>query len=222
MKHTLTILAISLTLSSARADWVIIEKTLAGDKEQKMTIQIKGAKTRTDMGDTMSVIAGEDGKTQMFIHKSKTVVTLNPESMKAAAAMTNALAGAADAAPPKPKATGEKAKVGQWDTEVYTWEGRNVKGRLYIAKNFPKYEELSKAMEKARKSRPNPMSTMFPDATELPGMIVKSEMTTVGRSTTTELVSAKEEALAESVFTGPEGYHDFKRPVAPGAVKPEK
>jgi hypothetical protein len=74
-------------------------------------------------------------------------------------------------------------------------------------------------MDRAKKATSNPMAALFPDASEFPGMIVKSEMTAMGKTSVTELVSAREEILDASLFKGPEGYSEMKMPKLPGGLK---
>ncbi len=213
-------LALFFAAQSLHADWVIIQKTNTGGKESTMTVKIKDNMIRNDMGDKMTAIINADaGDIQMFMHDQKKLIRMNAEALKGVGAMAGKFLG--DGAPAKPKATGEKVKVGEWDTEVYTWESKMGTAKFYLAKDFPKYAELNKAMDKISKSMANPMAAMFPSATDFPGMSVKSEMTMMGKVTTTELVSAKEESVPADAFKAPEGYTEMKLPMFPGGGTPK-
>jgi Domain of unknown function (DUF4412) len=216
------LLGILMTVQPARADWVIITKTQTAGQDQQMTMKIKDNMIRNDIGGSMSVlINGNDGGAQMFIHDTRTVVRMDPEMIKGMGALAGKFMGG-DAEPPKIKATGEKVKVGQWDSEVYTWEGKMGSGRFYIAKSFPKFGDLNKAMDKLSKAMANPMSRMFPNNTDFPGMVVKSEMKMMGQVTTSELVSANEQSVSAEDFKAPEGYKEQKMPGLPGGLKPKQ
>jgi hypothetical protein len=167
------------------------------------------------------LLNGNDGGAQMFIHDTRTVVRMDPEMIKGMGALAGKITGG-DAEPPRIKTTGEKVKVGQWDTEVYTWEGKMGNGRFYVAKNFPKFGDLNKAMDKLSKAMANPMSRMFPNNTDFPGMVVKSEMKMMGQVTTSELVSANEQSVSPDDFKAPEGYTEQKMPGMPGGLKPKQ
>ena len=137
------------------------------------------------------------GTAKMFMHDKKTVMKMNGDTFKTAAGLASKFLGNSDTPPAKPKATGQKVKIGDWDTEVYTWESKIGQGKFYVCKDFPKFSDLTKAMDRIAKSMSNPMSAMFPSYSEFPGMIVKSEMTMMGNTSTTELISAKEQPVSE-------------------------
>ena len=215
-------LGILMTVKSACADWVIIQKTKTGDQDKQMTVKIKDNMIRNDIGASMSVLLdGNDGGARMFMHDTKTVIRMDPEMIKGMGALAGQFMGG-DAGPPKIKPTGEKVKVGHWDTEVYTWEGKMGSGRFYVAKSFPKFGDLNKAMDKLSKAMANPMSRMFPNNTDFPGMVVKSEMKMMGQVTTSELVSANEQSVSADDFKAPEGYKEQKMPGLPGGLMPKQ
>ena len=58
------------------------------------------------------------------------------------------------------------------------------------------------------------MAGLAPQASDFNGMVVKSEITMMGKSVTLSLVSAKE-------FVAPEGYNEMKLPVMPGCPAPK-
>lgn len=206
-----------LFAQTLHADWVIVQKTNTGDTDSLMTIKIKDDKIRNDMGNKMTVLMdAKDGNMQMFMHDQKKLIRMNAEAMKGMTAMAGKFLGGGDDKPAKPKATGEKVKVGDWDAEIYTWESKIGSAKFYIAKDFPKYAELNKVMDKLSKAVSNPMASMYPSAADFPGMVVKSEMTMMGKTTSSTLQSAKEEAVSDDDFKAPEGYTEMKIPSFPG------
>ena len=209
---------------SLRADWVIVENNIAGDQNKPTTIKIKDNLIRSDMGDKMTVLLNAtDGSVQMFMHAKKTLIRVNPATLKSMSALAGKfLAGGDDGLPVKPKATGEKVKVGEWDAEVYTWQSKIGSGKFYLSKDFPHFSELNAAMEKISKSMGNPMSSLYPSYADFPGMVVKSEMSMMGKPTTTELVSVKEGPLSDADFKAPEGYTEMKLPSFPGGAPASK
>jgi hypothetical protein len=225
MKTVLLTAAIGfLFLSSSFADWVIVQKTAAGGKEQEMKMTIKDNLARTDIGAEMSMIMDTTtGTMEMFMHTQKMMMRMDKGMMSAAMALAGQLGSGNDAKPAAPKATGEKAKVGQWDTEIYTWSGKLGEGKFYVAKDFPGYEKLAKVMDEMTKAMGNPAAAMAPQSSDFPGMVVKSEMKVMGQNATSELVSAKEEAVDPKEFKAPEGYNEMKMPNIPaGAGQPAK
>ena len=211
---TLSIVALILAATFAQADWVLVQKTNTDGKDSEVTTKIKGEQARVDMGDKMTVIVGADGMT-MLMHAQKMMMKRDLSSIKAAVETAgNALTG--QKTPAKPVATGQKEKVGEWDTEIFTWEGQMGKGRLWVAKNFPKHAEISAISDKLGKLVGKSMAGMSPQASDFDGMVVKSDVTIMGKSVTSSLVSAKEETVDPQEFVPPADYHEMKMP---GALK---
>ena len=212
--------AVALLFAStlAKADWVLVQKTNTDGKESEIATKIKGDQARVDMGDKMTVIVGADGMV-MLMHAQKMMMKMDLATVKAAVDMVGKSNSAQPAA--KPVATGQKEKVGEWDTEIYTWEGQMGKGRFWVAKDFPKHAEISAISDKLGKLVGKSMSGLSPQASDFDGMVVKSEMTMMGKNVTSSLVSAKEEEVDPKEFVAPEGYNEMKMPVMPGA-SPQK
>lgn len=213
MKKPLLFLAASvLALQSAFADWVVVQKSVTDGEAQEVNVKLKGDKTRMDVGGQMSVVAdGASGDVVMLMHQQKVIMKMDAETMKRMMAMASgALGGTAPAA--KPVATGQKEKIGEYDCEVYTWTGQIGSGKFWVAKDFPGYQELNAAQDKLMKAMGNPASALAPQASDFPGMVIKSEMQMMGKTTVTDLVSAKEEAVADSAFDLPTDYQEMKMP----------
>ncbi len=215
-------LALSLALSISglsRADWVIVEKQDAAGQANESKTQIKGDKARTDVGEQMSVIL--DASTTditMLMHGQKSFMKVNPDKMKGLMAMAQQLTGNGGGEATKPVATGEKEKVGEWDAEIYTWQGKMGAGKYWIATNFEGADEIREIQSKLMKGlgAGNPLAGMAPDPMDFPGMVVKSEMTIMGQTAKTELVSATKEDVSDDIFAMPEGYQEMKMPSIPG------
>lgn len=211
----LVVAALLFAVTLARADWVLVQKTNTDGKESQITTQIKGDQARVDMGEKMSVIVGTDGMT-MLMHAQKMMMKMDLAAMQAAVAMV--AKGKSDQQAAKPVATGQKEKVGEWDTEIYTWEGQMGKGRFWVAKNFPKHAEISAISDRLGKLVGRSMAGMSPQASDFDGMVVKSEMTLMGKNVNSALVSAKEETVDPQAFLPPQGYNEMKMPTMPGAA----
>jgi hypothetical protein len=65
------------------------------------------------------------------------------------------------------------------------------------------------------------MAGLAPQASDFNGMVVKSEITMMGKSVTSFLVSAKEETLDANEFVAPEGYNEMKLPAMLGSPAPK-
>lgn len=219
-KLALTLGLVVFTFSMARADWVIIEKQSAAGQSNETKTQIKGDLARTDVGDQSSVII--DTKTNemtVLMHPQKAFMKMNPDSMKGMMAMAQQLAGGgAGGESAKPTATGETEKVGDWDAEIYTWQGKMGGGKFWVSKDIEGTDEILAMQEKLMKGlgAGNPIAGLAPNPSDFPGVVVKSELTMMGQSASTELISAKQEDVSEAIFVMPEGYNEMKMPAIPG------
>lgn len=217
-KITRALLVLLSAASVAHADWIIEQKTTTEGQEKKTVTKIKGEQARVDVDGQMSVIAGPDGMV-MLMHPQKMLMKMDLAAMKAAIEMTaKNLPVTAGQPVAKPVATGQKEKVAGWEAEIYTWEGQLGKGRFWVAKDFAKYEEINAMNDKLGKAMGNALASLAPQASDFGGMVVKSEMTMLGKTVSTLLVSAKEQEVDAKEFTLPEGYNEMKMPAIPGGA----
>ncbi len=216
MKKLLLIPALALlSFQAALADWVVIQKTVTDGAEATMTLKAKGDKSRMDIGDKMSLMLDTaTAETVMFMHEQKMMMKISPESLKAMMAMAAQSLGGEPAA--KPVATDKTEKVGEHECTIYTWSGKIGNGKFWVAKDFPEAKALNELQDKMMKALGNPMASIVPQNSDFPGMVVKSEMEIMGKKTTSELVSAKQEPVADDAFKAPEGYKAIEMPALPG------
>jgi hypothetical protein len=121
------------------------------------------------------------------------------------------------ATPARPVDTGKSEKVGNYETEIYSWDGPNgMKETLWVAKNFPGYEKIKDDLDKLDEWNSSCIvKDMEPDLRLLPGMVVKKQTALGGRTgngqlVTVSLVSAKIEPVDPSVFEVPSDYTESK------------
>lgn len=218
MKKSLLLLVSSLcAFQVSFADWVVVQKTTTDGQVQEVNIKIKGDMTRMDVGDQMSMIAdGAAANMVMLMHAQKVIMKMDAEALKGMMAMASgALGGTSDKPAAKPVATGQKEKVGEYDCEIFTWSGQIGSGKFWVAKDFPGYEELNAAQDKMMKAMGNPAAALSPQASDFPGMVIKTDMQVMGKSSISELVSAKQEPVDAAAFALPEGYQEMKMPAMP-------
>jgi len=216
MKKYLLALAVSaLALQSTFADWVIVQKSVTDGQTQEITMKIKGDKARADIGVQMSMIV--DSATQetvMLMHAQKAMMKMNADSMKSMMAVAGGLLGGGEP-PAKPVATGQMEKIGEHNCEIFTWSGKMGTGKFWIAKDFPDAKVLNEIQDKIMKSMGNPQASFAPQASDFPGVPVKSEMTMMGKTVVSELVSVKKDTVDATVFILPADYQEMKMPAAP-------
>lgn len=195
------------------ADWVIVQKTTMAGSETPMTIKVKGAKSRMDMGKEMSVLFDTpSGQALILLHAQKAMMRMDAEKIKAAMSTAAGKAGIPSEPIAPPTATGQTEKFGEHNCEVYTWTGKIGTGKFWIAKDFPKAKELNELTDKMSQALANPLVNTMPKSADFPGMAIKSEVEMMGQKIVTELVSAKEEPLSDEDFKSPSGYKEISVP----------
>jgi hypothetical protein len=204
MKRTLAPLVLALiTLAAARADLTMEQKMESPMQSGSVTLRIKGERMRTDMP-AQNVSAIMDYKAR----EMTTLMHAGKMAMKMPLPSTNQMAETI-AKMEKPKATGRKEKVGAWDCEVFELTMPTGKTLMWVAKDFPNYGALKKELDVTVKDAPA-------GAFDLGGMVVRTETDMGGAKVTTELVSVKTDAIADSEFEVPAGYQSMPMPTPEG------
>jgi peroxiredoxin len=221
MKRLFTFFVLAVAIVAARADFVIKQKVESAMLNSDITMQIKGDKVRVDMGEISTIMDLSTGDTITLMHKQKTAMKVSGAQMMDA--MRKQMGAADNAEPPKPQATGKTEKVGDYNTEIYTWSNTNgMTATMWVAKDFPNFKNIKEQLGKVKKSTVGGMSKgTEPDDSALPGMVVKAEAEVLGQKMTTTLISVKEESLDASLFEVPKDYQNMAQPAAmPGTKQP--
>jgi len=135
--------------------------------------------------------------------------------MKTGDAMAAGAAAMEGAKIQKPKATGQKEKVGTWETEVFEAETGMGPARMWVAKDFPNYDSIQKELKRISEATTKG-KTFDPSNFDMGGMVVKLEMgSPVGKIVTT-LVRVETKELDAKDFEVPQGYTEQKLPSIPG------
>ena len=233
MKRIFVLVALLFTIVAARADLVMEQKIESAMINGNITTKIKGDKVRVDMpttpqGAISTIMDVNTGDSVTLMHGQKAMIKISgteirqmAENMKKA----RANGAAANAEPPKFHDTGKTGKVGDYDTEIYTWSSPDGANQtIWVAKNFPDYARIKVQMDRLNNSPIAKMSKdTSPDVGTLPGMVVKTQMEMKGQKVTSTLVSAKEESVDASIFEAPKDYHEMVQPAvsrqpAPGTA----
>jgi len=211
MKRFFILFAVACTAASARADLVLQQQIIAPNYNGVAAMKIKGTKIRMDMyaGQPQALSTITDlntGETINLLHTQKLFLKTPGTPMKQTKS-----AGTASKAP-VPRATGKTQKVGDYDTELYTWSNdRGITGTVWVAKNYPDYARIRADCAGLDKT-PGADTDMTPVLSALPGMVVRSQVTGGGQTITLALISAKEGPLDASLFEIPRDYKEVPRP----------
>lgn len=227
MKRTIALLALVFTVADARADLTIEQKMESATMNGNTTKKMKGDKIRMDMpvgvAGAMSTITDfATGDSIMLKHDKKTAMKVSGAQSKQMMDMVKQQLPASEKADaPKLTPTGKSEKIGAYNAEIYTWSTPTMTATLWVAKDFPNYAKIKGEMEKLQKSALADLGKwMSPELSDLPGMVVKTQMDIGGQKITTTLVSVKEENVDPSVFEVPKDYQEMAPPEFPKRPSP--
>ena len=223
MKLILRLAPLFLAAVFARADVTIEQKMESARINGNVTMKLKGDRARMDMpspfgGNVTTLMDFKSGEILMLLHQQKMVTKLTMADVQKQDKKAADSVGMDSSKIEKPKATGKTDKVGDFDTEIFEMNQGTLQAKLWIAKNFPNAQAIKDQMMKLSSAMGG--AGFDPSKVDVPGMVVKSEVTTpVGKMTIT-LVKAKEEPVDEKEFAKPEGYQEMQMPKLPGANAP--
>ena len=223
MKLILRLAPLILAAAFARADIVIEQKMESAMINGNIIMKVKGDQARMDMpsplgGNVTTLMNFKSGDMVTLMHQQKMAMKMNLSDVKKQQEAGQKALGVDPAKIEKPKATGEKEKVGEYDTEIYQVNQGSLQAKMWIAKDFPNAQSIKDQMVKLSSSMGG--AGFDPSKVDVPGMVVKTEVSTpIGKMTTT-LVMAKEQPVDDKEFIKPEGYQEMQMPKLPGADAP--
>jgi hypothetical protein len=217
MKPLLLLGSLLLAAATTDADFIIEQKLESTIINGTVLYKIKGDDARVEMpspigGKVTTIIKGATGEMVTLMEQQKMAMKLNMKDVQKQSEAQQKAAGM-DLSAMSPKATGQKEKVGEWNTEIYELTAGGATVKMWVAKDFPNWKAIQDAMGKATKATGGGM-----DLSKLqpPGMTVKTETGTAMGKMTTLLVSVKEAPVPASDFVVPEGYQMMDAPAGLG------
>lgn len=230
MKHLPFFLTLALTTAAIHADLILEQKIESPMQNGSITIKVKGDNLRIDMptspmGPMSTVMNVNTGDSLNLVHAQKMVMKVSGAQTKAMMEMMKkqAPAGATESAAPKLQATGRTEKIGEYNTEIYTWTGGGTTQTLWVAKDFPNFAAFKDELAKLNKSAASGIAQgSQPDFSTLPGMVVKSVAESGGMKMTSTLVSVKQAPVDAALFEAPADYQTMAQPTLPGTPQAPK
>jgi hypothetical protein len=221
MKQIFISLALVCATAGARGDLAVQQQIITPNFTGVVGMKIQGTKIRTDMyaGQPQALSTITDlntGDTITLLHSQKLYLKSPGQLTKQAKP-----AGTASRAP-VPRPTGKTQKVGDYDTELYSWtNSRGILGTVWVAKNYPDYARIRTSYAVLDKTA-GADTDMTPAMSALPGMVVRSEVSGGGQTITLALISAKEGPLDVSLFGIPRNYTEVPKlkPLKQVAIPP--
>ena len=223
MKLFLRIAPLFLAAAFARADIIIEQKMESPMITGNVTMKVKGDQARMDMpsprgGNVTTLMNFKSGEMVTFMHQEKLAMKMNLSDIKKQQEAGQKELGVDPSKIEKPKATGQKEKVGEYETEIFEMNQGQLQAKLWIAKDFPNAQPIKDQMAKLSSSMGG--AGFDPAKMDVPGMVVKSEVSTRDGKMTITLLKAKEEPVDDKEFVKPEGYQEMQMPKLPGAEAP--
>lgn len=219
MKRLLVLAFFLPILHRAIADLVVgqrIEET--GQTGTTATLRLKGNKLRVDLetptGPVSSVMDLDTGDSVRLMHDQKVMTRLSGAQAKETIDFLRKEAGKkTETRSGKPEAAGRKERIGEFLTEVFTWNGANGVQTIWVTKELPNYAKVKEQFDRISKSA-------SPELTSLPGVVVKTEVEREGKKFTATVLSVKEEEQNPALFEPPPDYRESEKRVKPNTAPP--
>jgi Domain of unknown function (DUF4412) len=198
---------------TARADLVIEETIEAGGGSVPATIKVKGdllrIETHTVGGASAACVLVNltTGAAAVLDLERKSSATLDLASVKSQA---RTLGGAIE----KPVASGKTEKIGNWTAEIYETHSGPVAFKMWVAKDLPNFASLQEQLGKLSQAGAAPADlAQF----QLPGIVVKTEISGPQGAITSTVLSIQESPVADRDLTIPP---DFQKASSTGLPAP--
>ncbi|MGV3531078.1 MAG: DUF4412 domain-containing protein [Chthoniobacteraceae bacterium] len=205
--------ALALALcTTARADLVIEQHVTGAGRESDMTLRIKDGQMRGDLTKEISVIAGgPDGASYTLMHEQKRYLRMTKEQLaEMRKQVPDATVGAETA---KLEPTGEKAKVGEFETEIYKWKVGKIEAKYWVAPAYPNHQAINAELDKVQQSSLGSLAEgMTPKMSDFPGLVVQTELKMGEDKVLSTIKSVKEEPVDPKVFELPKDYTEVNLP----------
>ena len=219
MNRTIAAFVGLLCLSfTSRGDYIIKERFDQADQVQQITLKIKGTKVRLDTGqETSALIDSETGVTTLLIHPNKAFLKISAEEIKQQTKALKEMLGQKLENPGdvQLKPTGKKEKINGFDTEEYTTNFNGVEMSLFIAKQYPNYQQIVGALYQVQNG---PAMEAFRSisipADKYPGLPIRTTQTILGQKIVMTLDSAQEIDIPDTDFAIPADYKELNPPAA--------
>ena len=213
MTRTIAVIASLAFVFAARGDYVIKEELQNSGQVQQITLKIKDAKVREDIGEQNSaIIDSNTGETTLLLHSQKAFLKINPEQLKEQAAALKDLLGTKAESPEaiELKPTGKRETINGFATEEYTTNFNGVQLSIFIAKGFPNYQKLVEALYRVQSGPAmDVLRSMSIPPEKYPGLPVRTTESIMGQKIVVLLDSAQESDVPDTDFIIPSDYKEL-------------
>ena len=214
-KIAATLIGLISLIVTARADVTIVQKVEgASPSLGQMTIKIKGDKSRIEATPQMAtIIDAKTGEILNLMHDQKMVMRISSEQARVAAKMAGEMSGLKEGTPKmKLTPTGKTQRIGEHDTQQYVSELPNFKATYWIATKYPNGPAILKELQAMQPQSWAGTNMGMPDYRDLPGIPLKTVVSTGGQEYTSTVSSISLNPLSETEFAVPQGYKESSLP----------
>jgi hypothetical protein len=213
MTRTTTVIASLVLALTARGDYVIKEQLENSGQVQQITLKIKDAMVREDVGgQTSALIDSNTGETTLLLHSQKAFLKINPEQLKEQAKALKDLLGTKTEDPGNVELapTGKRQTINGFDTEEYTTSFNGAQMSIFIAKQFPNYRKLVEALYRVQSGPAmDVLRSISIPPEKYPGLPIRTTESIMGQKIVVVLDSAQEIDLPDADFTIPSDYQEL-------------
>lgn len=213
----LTLAAISRPES--RADLLVVQRVDGMGQSGEMIIKVQGQRSRTDMAGQISVIRdAASGESVTLMHAQKSFLRISDAAATALREkmmdqLPSAHPSAAPSPGPKLQPTGQKEKIGPYDTEEFRSQIGAMTVHYWVAKTFPNWSAvLSQLQQVQQNGLDQLMKNHAPQPADFGGMPVRTEVEIGDQKVTTTVIRVEEKPVAASEFTVPADYQERPAP----------
>jgi Domain of unknown function (DUF4412) len=213
MKRRITVIVSLAFVFTARGDYVIKEELENAGQVQQVTLKIKDAKVREDIGGQNSaIIDATTGETTLLLHPQKAFLKISPEQLKEQAKALKDLLGTKAENPGniELKPTGKRETIKGFATEEYTTNFNGAQLSIFIAKEFPNYQKIVEALYQVQSGPAmDVLRSMSIPPENYPGLPIRTTENIMGQKIVVILDSAEETDLPDTDFAIPSDYKEL-------------
>lgn len=213
MLKTITVIASLALAFTAKGDYVIKEQLETSGQTQQITLKIKDAKVRADIGEQNSaLIDSNKAETTLLLHAQKAFLKINPQQLQSQAQALKDLLGTQteNSGDIELKPTGKKETINGFDTEEYTTNFHGVQMSIFVAKQFPNYRKLVEALYRVQSGPAmDLLRSMSIPPDKYPGLPIRTTESIMGQKVVVLLDSAQETDVSDSEFVVPADYKEL-------------
>ena len=213
MIRTITFVASLALAPAASGDYIIKEQLETSGQTQQITLKIKDAKVRADVGEQNSaIIDSNTAETTLLLHAQKAFLKINPEQLKSQGEALKDLLGnkTGNSGNIELKPTGKKEIINGFDTEEYTAQRNGIQMSIFVAKQFPNYRKLVEALYQVQSGPAmDVLRSMSIPADLYPGLPIRTTESIMGQKIVVLLASAQETDVPDSEFAIPADYKEL-------------